>query len=110
MNALDRLRMSLVALAALSACASTQVSDREIMVDEKIPRPDHILVYDFISHPGDVPSICRSRRAHRSEVRCTAEQIARAGDRREPRAGRDRSHRTAGGARDGPDWSRSATP
>lgn len=44
------------ALALLSGCASNQVSDREILVTEQIPRPNNILVYDFGASPADVPS------------------------------------------------------
>ena len=43
------------ALAFGFACASTQTSDREILVHGKIPRPDHILVYDFAASAADVP-------------------------------------------------------
>lgn len=44
------------ALALLSGCASNQVSDRQILVTEQIPRPNNILVYDFGASPADVPS------------------------------------------------------
>jgi len=37
-------------------CASTKVTDRQILVNEKVPRPDHILVYDFAATPADVPA------------------------------------------------------
>lgn len=39
-----------------AACASTKVSDRQILVDEKIPRPHRIWVYDFIATPADIPA------------------------------------------------------
>ena len=51
-----RLAMSLVALVLVAACAGVNVSDRKILVNEKLPRPDHIYVYDFIATPADVPS------------------------------------------------------
>ena len=37
-------------------CASTKMTDRQILVKEKIPRPDHILVYDFVATPSDIPA------------------------------------------------------
>ena len=37
-----RLAMSLVALVLVAACAGVNVSDRKILVNEKLPRPDHI--------------------------------------------------------------------
>jgi hypothetical protein len=48
--------VGLVALAAAAACAKVQVSDREVLVDEKAPRPHHIVVYDFVATPEDTPS------------------------------------------------------
>lgn len=47
----------LFALALLAGCASTKVSDRqsEIGANEKLPKPDHILVYDFTASLNDVP-------------------------------------------------------
>jgi hypothetical protein len=45
----------LLVLAIIAGCASTQVSNRKILVNERIPRPDRILVYRFIADPADVP-------------------------------------------------------
>lgn len=39
----------------VAGCASTQVSNRQILVNERIPRPDRILVYDFIANPAEIP-------------------------------------------------------
>ena len=41
-----------------AGCASTDIKQRENLVgaNEKLPRPDQILVYDFIATAGDVPS------------------------------------------------------
>jgi len=36
------------------ACASTNVSKREVLVNEPLPRPGKIVVYDFVSDPKDV--------------------------------------------------------
>ena len=38
----------------LSGCASTEVSNRERMVYEQLPRPSRIYVYDFSASPADV--------------------------------------------------------
>ena len=48
----------LFAAALLAGCASTKISDRANYVagNEKLPKPDHILVYDFVASPSDVPS------------------------------------------------------
>ena len=37
-------------------CASTKVTDRQKLVNQKLPRPDHILVYDFAATPADIPT------------------------------------------------------
>ena len=46
----------LTSLCLSMGCASTKVTDRQVLVDEKIPRPDHILVYDFAATPADIPA------------------------------------------------------
>lgn len=50
--------LCLAGLAAvmLTGCASTKTSDRQILVTEKLPRPEHIWVYDFTASPSDVPA------------------------------------------------------
>jgi hypothetical protein len=45
----------LFALAVLAGCASTKISNREVLVSEKISKPANILVYDFGSTPADIP-------------------------------------------------------
>ena len=52
----NTLAAGLVFALLLTGCASTKVSNREILVTEKLPRPAHIWVYDFASTPADVPS------------------------------------------------------
>jgi hypothetical protein len=67
----------LLALLVLAGCASTTVTDRQPVVTERLPRPDHILVYDFIASPNDVPA--QSALADHPNVQRTpqtAEQIA----------------------------------
>ncbi len=44
------------ALVVLGGCASTKVTDQQIYVMEKVPRPDLIVVYDFAATPADVPA------------------------------------------------------
>jgi hypothetical protein len=43
-------------LAFLAACASTKVTGREQDVTGPLPRPNHILVYDFVATPADMPA------------------------------------------------------
>jgi hypothetical protein len=45
----------IVAIAVVAGCAKVQVTERETLVDRKLPRPDHIWIYDFVGTPGDVP-------------------------------------------------------
>src|SRR6266436_1973144 len=45
----------LFVLVIVAGCASTKVSNRQVLVNERIPRPDRILVYDFIANPAEMP-------------------------------------------------------
>ena len=45
----------LVAMVLVAGCASTKVTDREQLVTGKIPKPDHILVYNFVATAADLP-------------------------------------------------------
>lgn len=40
----------------LVGCASTKITNREIYVTEKLPKPAHIWVYDFVSSPDEIPA------------------------------------------------------
>jgi hypothetical protein len=41
----------------IAGCASTKVTERQILEPQRrIPRPNHILVYDFVATPADVPA------------------------------------------------------
>lgn len=52
-----RATLWLLALITLTGCASSQVTERQSYVgDEKLARPDRILVYDFVSAPSDSPA------------------------------------------------------
>jgi hypothetical protein len=77
MKAGRRLVWSLSIVIVIAGCASTEVTDRQILVAGKIPRPDHILVHDFVATPADVPA--DSALAGHSAVQATpqtAEHIA----------------------------------
>ena len=56
MKLVGRLVSCLIAIVMVGGCASTKVTDREILVTEKVPRPDNILIYDFAATPADVPA------------------------------------------------------
>lgn len=55
MNPVRRLSVLLFVLALASGCASNSVSDRRVLVDEPIRRPNQVLVYDFGASPEEVP-------------------------------------------------------
>ena len=77
MKSRSRMVSCLFALVVVAGCASTNVTDRQRLVYEKLPRPNHILVYDFAATPGDVPadSPLAGQHAEPSTPQ-TAEQIA----------------------------------
>src|SRR5262245_15548740 len=52
----SRIASYLSVLILVAGCASTEVKDRQILVNEKIPRPAHIWVYDFAATPSEVPA------------------------------------------------------
>jgi hypothetical protein len=43
-------------VAALAACAKTQVTERQAYSGAPLARPDRIIVYDFAATPADVPA------------------------------------------------------
>ena len=55
----------------IAGCASSKVTDQQQLVTERIPRPDHILVYDFVATPDEVPT--GSTLAGHSAVRRTTQ-------------------------------------
>jgi hypothetical protein len=66
----------LVALLALAGCAKTKVSNRQEYTGNKIPRPGHILVYDFAATAADLPADSELAGRHSEhEKPQTAEQI-----------------------------------
>lgn len=67
----------LFALAVVAGCASTEVSDRQILVTDKNPRPNHIWIYDFAATPNEVPpdSVLAGQPVQHPTPQ-TAEQIA----------------------------------
>jgi hypothetical protein len=56
MKRFQHITVCLLALLVVEGCASTKVTDRQPVVTERLPRPDHILVYDFIAAPSDLPA------------------------------------------------------
>jgi Domain of unknown function (DUF4410) len=44
------------AINLFTGCASTKVTSHDRIVYEKLPKPDHILIYDFTATPADVPA------------------------------------------------------
>lgn len=78
------LRRTLVALFAClplillaAGCASTKITEREVLVSERLPRPSHIWVYDFAATAAAVPANSRLARRFTVEARPqTAGQIA----------------------------------
>jgi len=65
----------LCAVALAVGCASTRVTNRQQLVGGKLPRPDHIWVYDFAATAKDVPG--NSALANRpSAASQTPEQLA----------------------------------
>jgi hypothetical protein len=53
-----------LALVALVACASTDVTERHTYQEGRLPRPDRILVYDFAATSADLPSWSAPARRH----------------------------------------------
>src|SRR5262245_5382843 len=46
----------LLALLMVAGCASTEVTERQEYKGGKLPRPNHIWVYDFAATPAEVPT------------------------------------------------------
>jgi uncharacterized protein DUF4410 len=44
----------LFGVVVLAGCASTKVTNHERLVYDKLPRPDHILIYNFSASPSDI--------------------------------------------------------
>jgi len=77
MNSGSRIVWSLFVVVLIAGCASTKVTERQILVTEKIPRPDRILVYDFVATPADVPADSSfAGKFAQHDTPQTAEQIA----------------------------------
>jgi hypothetical protein len=48
--------LGMLALLAISGCATTKVSDRDQLVTGQLPKPNHIWVYDFAASAADIPA------------------------------------------------------
>lgn len=67
----------LVVMVVATGCASTKVTERQQLVYGSLPRPDHILVYDFAATPADVPrSSDFANPSYRPPLPQTSEEIA----------------------------------
>ena len=73
MKSRGRVVLCLFALGFLAGCASVKVTDSENLVTEKLPRPNHILVYNFAATPADAPELAKQYAA--ADTSQTAEQI-----------------------------------
>ena len=73
MKSRSRVVLCLFALVLLAGCASVKVTDSENLVTEKLPRPNHILVYNFAATPADAPELAKEYAA--GDTPQTAEQI-----------------------------------
>ena len=56
MRSYSRIIPCLFALILIAGCASTEITDREVIVTEKIPRPNTIWVNDFAATASDLPA------------------------------------------------------
>ena len=75
MKSVRRTILCLFALVVAAGCASTKVSDRQVLVAGQLPRPNHIFVYDFVATPADLPADSQLARDSNPTPQ-TAEQIA----------------------------------
>ena len=76
MKTRGRMSACLCALVVLAGCASTKVTNRQELVTGKLPRPDHILVYDFVGTPADMPADSELAGSTSGGAPQTAEQMA----------------------------------
>jgi len=65
----------LLAAVVAAGCASTKITNRQQLVTGKLPRPDHVWVYDFAATAADVPANS-ALAGQASATSQTAEQIA----------------------------------
>ena len=65
-----------VGLVVVAGCASTNVTQRDIRVTGKIPRPNRILVYDFAATSADVPPESALAGQYDAQQTPTADQLA----------------------------------
>lgn len=56
MKSYSRIVSCLFVLVMVAGCASTKSTSHPLAVGEKLPRPDHIWVYDFAATPAEIPA------------------------------------------------------
>src|SRR5260221_14501857 len=77
----------LFALAVVTGCASTDVTQQTPMVNEAITRPNRIWVYDFVASSSGIPADSSiGGKVSAPPKPQTAEQIATGGELRRPNA------------------------
>jgi hypothetical protein len=60
----------------LAGCASTEVTNRERLTYDQLPRPNNIVVYDFAASPADVPADSALAGQNSAPAAATTEEIA----------------------------------
>jgi hypothetical protein len=76
MKSIHRITGVLLALLLVAGCASTQVTNRESRIgNERIPRPNRILVYNFGVTPGEVAPDSSLAGQYDTQQQMTPEQI-----------------------------------
>lgn len=56
MQFLTRIGLCVLAVSVVAGCASTEITDRQEYKGGKLPRPNHIWVYDFAATPAEIPA------------------------------------------------------
>jgi len=76
MESTRRVLQFCVGLVVVAGCASTNVTQRDIRVTGKIPRPNRILVYDFAASSAEVPPESALAGQYDTRQTPTADQLA----------------------------------
>jgi hypothetical protein len=73
-STIQNLALAACVIGLLAGCASTNVTSQNRLVYERLPRPNHIFIYNFADVSGDIPS--DSMFAGQSSSPPTAEEFA----------------------------------
>ncbi len=63
------------ALVALVGCASTEVTGRQTYQQDRLARPDRILVYDFAATSADLPPWSAPARRHAATTTTPSDEL-----------------------------------